>query len=98
MRCRHADKHLAKVESDPKATLGHGRDVDRAYRTRMQFIRAARDETDLRQWKSLHLERLKGDRAGQSSIRLKDQWRLILEFEVDEEGKVVVVVQVVDYH
>lgn len=63
----------------------------------MQFIRAARDESDLRRWKSLHFERLKGKRSHRS-IRLKGQWRLILELETDADGKQIVVIEVVDYH
>jgi toxin HigB-1 len=98
MRCRHADKRLQNVERDLTATVGHGRDLDTAFRKRLQFIRAARDESDLRRWKSLHFERLKGNRSHQWSIRLKDQWRLILELETDADGKQMVVIEVVDYH
>ena len=98
MRCRHTDKAVERVETDPRATLGHGGDVDKAFRRRMQFIRAARDERDFRAMKSLHFERLKGARSHQSSMRLNDQWRLILEFEPGPEGKVVLVVGVEDYH
>jgi len=48
--------------------------------------------------KSLHFEKLQGDRRRQRSIRLNDQYRLILAFETDEHGKLVVVIEVVDYH
>jgi len=98
MRCRHADRRLERVERDAGATLGHGADVDKAFRRRMQLIRNAADERDFRALKSLHFERLKGNRSGQCSMRLNDQWRLVLEFETDGQGKVVVVVRVEDYH
>ena len=96
MRCRHADRRLERVERDAGATLGA--DVDKAFRRRMQLIRNAADERDFRALKSLHFERLKGNRSGQCSMRLNDQWRLVLEFEPDGQGKVVVVVRVEDYH
>ena len=41
-----------------------------------------------------HLEALKGDRQGQHSIRINDQWRLC--FRWDGEGAVDV--EIVDYH
>ena len=64
----------------------------------MQQIRAATDERDLYQLRSLRFERLKGKRKGQRSIRLNDQWRLIMSIEECEEGKVVVIMEVTDYH
>jgi proteic killer suppression protein len=41
-----------------------------------------------------HLEALSGDRAGQHSIRINDQWRLCFEWR--ETG--VINVEIVDYH
>jgi proteic killer suppression protein len=41
---------------------------------------------------------LKGARADQHSIRLNDQWRLILHFRTGDDGKSVVVIEIVDYH
>lgn len=41
-----------------------------------------------------HLERLKGDRHGQYSIRINNQWRICFDFENgDAYG-----VEIVDYH
>ena len=48
--------------------------------------------------KSLHFEKLKGGRAHQYSMRLNDQWRLVLEFETSEAGKIIWVVGIEDYH
>ena len=31
-------------------------------------------------------------------IHANDQWRLILTLDEDEDGKVVIVIEVVDYH
>lgn len=74
-----------------------GTDVVRAYRKKIQILYAAKDERDLRAMRSLRLEQLSGDRAGTSSIRLNDQFRLILTF-VTENGRVAVVLELVDYH
>lgn len=64
----------------------------------MQQIRSAVDERDFYQQKSLHFEKLKGGRSHQHSVRLNDQWRLILEFDGDGSSKTVVIVAIEDYH
>jgi toxin HigB-1 len=65
---------------------------------RMQAIRAAVNENDLRSLKSLHFEKLKGDRKDQYSIRLNDQFRLIFDIEKGDRGNTIVVLGVEDYH
>lgn len=75
-----------------------GADIIKAYRKKIQILRAATDERDLYALRSLRLEKLKGDRAGTSSIRLNNQFRLIIKFETDETGRMVIVIEMVDYH
>lgn len=93
-----ADADLDRLEVDPRFTAGHGGPVVRAYRRVMQAIRAAVDERDLYALKGLRLEKLKGDRRQQHSLRLNGQWRLIVEFEGEGASKKVRVVEIVDYH
>ncbi len=64
----------------------------------MHVVDAAADRRDLRAMKSLRLEKLRGNRAGQSSMRLDKQFRLIVEFERDASGEIVVVIGIEDYH
>ncbi|NON70840.1 plasmid maintenance system killer protein [Corynebacterium ulcerans] len=73
-----------------------GVDIIKAYRKKIQVLLAATDERDLYAMRSLRLERLKGNRAGTSSIRLNDQFRLIIKFETDDEGRIVIVIEMVD--
>ncbi|MBD0855050.1 plasmid maintenance system killer protein [Corynebacterium striatum] len=75
-----------------------GSDIIKAYRKKIQILKGAVDERDLRAMRSLHLEQLKGDRAGASSIRLNKQFRLILKFTTNSDGRVVIVIEMVDYH
>ena len=98
MEVQFKDAVLDSLETDPQATGGFQEAVVTAFRKRMQFIRAAKDERDFYQWKSLHFEKLKGDRTHQHSMRLNDQWRLILEFEGLAPNKTVVIVSIEDYH
>ena len=74
------------------------RAVVRAFRKRVQFIRAATDEREFYAMKSLHFEKLKGDRSHQRALRLNKQWRFILEIKKTGTRRVVVVVQIEDYH
>lgn len=64
----------------------------------IEVIQAAVDIRDLYALKSLHFEALKGDRAGQHSLRLNKQFRLIVRLETDPQGATVVVLEIVDYH
>lgn len=50
--------------------------------------------------KGLRFEKLKGKRGkqGQYSLRLNQQWRLIVSLEEDEEGKYILIIDIEDYH
>ncbi len=92
------DDDLDRLETDALFTAGFSQEVVRAYRKRMQQIRAFRDERDFYALKSLHFERLKGQREGQHSVRLNVQWRLVLEIHGEHPCKIVGIIEIVDYH
>ena len=98
MEVRFDEDSLDQLEVDPNFTAGFAQAIVKAFRKRMQTIRAANDERDLYAMKSLRLERLKGKRQSEHSMRLNDQWRLIVEFEGRAPNKVVVVKSIEDYH
>jgi len=58
------------------------------------FLDNIRTLDSLRAWPGLNLERLKGDRRGQLSIRINNQYRICFRFF---EGQVLDV-EIVDYH
>ena len=89
---------LEKLECDATFDGGFERGVIKIFRKRIQLIRSALDERDFYALKSLHFEKLKGDRAGSYSMRLNIQWRLIIKFRSEGSGKVVVVIDIEDYH
>ena len=66
----------------------------RAVARKLDVLNAARTLVDLRQPPGNRLEALQGDRFGQFSIRVNDQWRIV--FHWDEQGPRHV--SLVDYH
>jgi len=87
-----------RLETDPDFQAGFGPSVVKSYRRRMQQLRAAHDERDLYALKALHFEKLKGKRSHQRSIRLNDQWRLILEIIPGKPKNTIRIVGIEDYH
>lgn len=69
-------------------------DIQLAALRKLRLINAARRVDDLRVPPGNRLEALKGDRAGQWSIRINDQWRIC--FRWHEGGAEDV--EIVDYH
>jgi len=98
MHIELADDDYDRLETDAGFSAGFSPAVVKAYRKRLQYIRSALDERDLYASRGTHFERLQGDRAGTCSMRLNDQWRLILKLEKCADGKVVVVISIADYH
>jgi toxin HigB-1 len=81
--------------------LAHGRfsrrfpaEIQHRAKMRLDRIEAAVELDDLRVPPSHRLELLKGDRAGQYSIRINDQWRVCFDWR---DGNAYDV-EIVDYH
>ena len=69
-------------------------DFQRTARRKLIAIDRAQDLNDLRVPPGNHLERLRGDRAGQYSIRINAQWRICFRWDADGAKDV----EIVDYH
>lgn len=98
MDVEFADPNLDRLEEDARFQVGHADPVVRGFRKAMQAIRAAIDERDLYASKGLRFERLKGNRSHQRSLRINQQWRLIIEIEEREKKHCVRVIGIEDYH
>jgi len=92
------EQSLDRLETDADYSAGFGSAVVKAYRKAMQHIRAATDERTLYSRRSFRFEKLRGKREGEYSMRLNDQWRLIIELRAAGAKKVVHVVEIADYH
>jgi toxin HigB-1 len=98
MDVQFASDDLDRLETDPTFEMGLSQAIVKAYRRRVQGIRAAVDERDFYAMKSWHFEKLAGARSHQRSIRLNDQYRLILELVEGDRGKHVYIILIEDYH
>jgi len=69
-------------------------DIQQAARRKLRMINNACTVDDLRVPPANRLERLRGDRAGQYSIRINDQWRICFVWKRGDAFGV----EIVDYH
>ncbi len=69
-------------------------DIQRIARRKLEVLDAAESLNDLRVPPSNRLEKLKGERVNQHSIRVNDQWRIFFEWRGEDAYKV----EIVDYH
>lgn len=69
-------------------------DLQRVALRKLRMLDAAASLGDLRMPPGNRLERLRGDREGQYSIRINDQWRLCFLWRSGDAYEV----EIVDYH
>ena len=70
------------------------KDIQRTARRKLIYLDDAEDLQDLLAPPGNRLEKLKGDRAGQHSIRINDQWRICFKWSNNKAKDV----EIVDYH
>ena len=70
------------------------RSFERPARRKLLYLHRARTLRDLAVPPGNQLEALKGDRAGQHSIRINDRWRLCFRWREGDAHDV----EIVDYH
>jgi proteic killer suppression protein len=92
------DPELERLAFDRDYQTNISTDLVRSYRRKIQTIISASSRSDLRAIRGLRLKKLKGNLKDQYSIRVNDQWRLIVIFASSEHGEVVSVISFEDYH
>jgi toxin HigB-1 len=88
-----ADKETEKIFNREFSKKMPG-DIQRVARRKLEILDAAENLNDLRIPPSNHLEKLKGNRIHQHSIRINDQWRICFEWRETDAFEV----EIVDYH
>jgi len=69
-------------------------DIQRIARRKLIYLNDVEDIQDLQAPPGNRLEKLKGDRAGQYSVRINDQWRICFGW-IENNARNV---EIVDYH
>ena len=69
-------------------------DIQRTARRKLIYLNEADNLRDLILPKGNRLEALKGNRSGQYSIRINDQWRICFRWEPPDAYRV----EIIDYH
>ena len=70
------------------------RDIQQAALRKLRMINNAKNIKDLRSPPANRLEKLKGNREGQLSVRINDQWRICFVWQNSD----VYQVEITDYH
>ncbi len=68
--------------------------IERVALRKLTQLHRSRELRDLALPPGNHLETLKGDRAGQHSMRVNDQWRVCFRWQGEDAHDV----EIVDYH
>ena len=88
-KCKETEKIFKRTFSRKWA-----RDVQQLAFRKLRMLNRAMTLNDLRVPPGNRLEKLKGDREGQHSIRINDQWRICFEWQEGDAFNV----EITDYH
>jgi toxin HigB-1 len=78
-----------------EVSLSYPQDIQRTALRKLRIVDAATSINDLRTPPGNRLEKLSGDREGQYSIRINDQWRICFEWTAENNASTV---EIIDYH
>lgn len=98
MEVEFRDKRLELIETGRAAETRLPIAVIKSFRKKLVLLRSAPDERTLRNWKSLHYEKLEGNLGGKRSVRLNDQWRVVFLLDESLKPPKLIVLSIEDYH
>jgi proteic killer suppression protein len=87
MKIRFADKKLEALYLEGKGAQNYPQQVVTAFTNTLATIQTLENETLFYRFKSWRVEKLSGKRAGEYSIRLNKQFRLVYTLEKIKEEK-----------
>jgi toxin HigB-1 len=91
-------KKLETLYTEEKGAEKYEKSVVNAFFIVMARISAANSVQDLRNLKSRRLEKLEGKPEGRYSMRLNDQWRLLLTIEKTQDGIYLQILEISDHY
>jgi proteic killer suppression protein len=94
MRRKYKDKRTERFAKGEK--IREFQSCERQAYKRLEILESAKNKQDLFLLPSNRFESLSGDRQGQYSIRINNQWRIC--FEWTEQDSEPFEIEIVDYH
>lgn len=98
MRIEYGDERLSRICTAEAHKLGLPIAVTRQAQKKLIQMEQAPDERTLRNWKSLNYKKLSGDREGQRSVKINDQYRIVFELLEDERPPAIRILEIDDIH
>ena len=98
MQFEFAHERLKRLYAEKEFTDGRAPAIVKGFRKVMQAIAAATDERDLYARPALRYEKLEGRRAHERSLRINDQYRVVVELLGIAPNKKFRIIDIEDYH
>ena len=98
MKVEFANADLARICTDDAHRMGLPFAVIKGARRKLLQLEAATDERDIRNLKGLMYKKLQGQREGQHSIRINDQYRIVFTMTEGERSVGIMVIEIGDTH
>ena len=100
MKVFFESEYLASLyESDPEHLVGKRKipaAVVKQYQKKVNILISIAELNELKSFRSLNFEALKGDRKGKYSIRLNKQYRLL--FKINRNGELEIIIIEISKH
>jgi len=97
MKVNFSDVPLALIETKRAGETRLPVGAIKSARRKLTVLRAAPDERTLLSWKSLHYKKLEGVREGQRSIRLNDQFRMVMALNSEANALTATILNIEEY-
>jgi len=98
MQFEFADDRLKRLYVDRSFSAGLAPAIVKGFRKAMQAIEAATDERDLYARPALRFEKMRRNPPDEHSLRVNDQYRLIVDLLGEAPNKRFRIVKIEDYH
>jgi len=97
MKVEFADSKLEKLYYEGKGAKNYPDNIIKSFFKKIQLIKSANNENDLRALKSNHFEKIKG-KKNLYSIRLNIAYRLEFSIEKNNECKIILIIKISNHY
>ena len=90
-KTKELEKLYYTLLNELKGKQKYSRGIIKQYKRKVQLLEEIKNLEELRPFKGLNFEYLKGDREGDCSIKLNDQFRLIFEPQKENSNAITII-------